>query len=365
MLEQRSSTKDLLPNADDHGPSGASRGRRRFARVRQKARPSETSATDDSGALQPVYGDLPFYDVAQDVLGVKTGIANVFFIGAPGSADWVLVDAGVSGCTGRIVAAAERRFGKGVPPKAILLTHGHFDHIGCIRQLLDRWNVPVYAHSMELPYLTGRSSYPPPDPSVGGGAMAWMSAIYPKKPIDLGNRVKPLPEDGSVPHLSDWRWIHTPGHTAGHVSFFRDEDRTLIVGDAFVTVRAESLMANITLTPTVHRPPAYFTPDWPAARLSIEKLAMLEPEVVATGHGVPLRGEAMRMGLKRLAFEFERIGMPRQGRYHDVPALTNASGVVRVPPRQTSPMWAALALIGIAALGFMFAQRMRDMAAED
>lgn len=183
--------------------------------------------------------------------------------------------------------------------------------------------------------------------------MAWMSAIYPKKPIDLGHRVQPLPDDGAVPHLGDWRWVHTPGHTAGHVSFFRDEDRTLIVGDAFVTVRAESLMANITLKPKVHRPPAYFTPDWPAARVSIEKLAMLEPETVATGHGIPLRGEAMRLALKRLAFEFERLGLPRHGRYHDVPALTNASGVVRVPPRPVGPMWVALGLIGMVMLGYV------------
>jgi glyoxylase-like metal-dependent hydrolase (beta-lactamase superfamily II) len=326
---------------------------------------SEADSNDAAGALQPVYGDLPFYDVASDVLGVKTGIANVFLIGAPGSAEWVLVDAGVSGCTHRIVAAAEQRFGKGVAPKAILLTHGHFDHIGCIRQLLDRWNVPVYAHALELPYLTGRSSYPPPDPTVGGGAMAWMSAIYPKRPIDLGNRVKPLPEDGSIPHLNDWRWVHTPGHTAGHVSFFRDEDRVLIVGDAFVTIRAESLLANITLTPKVHRPPAYFTPDWPAARVSIEKLAMLEPEVVATGHGIPLRGEAMRLDLKRLAFEFERLGLPRHGRYHDVPALTDANGVVRVPPRVMSPLWAVMGLVGIAAVGYLLATALHDADSED
>ena len=50
-----------------------------------------------------------------------------------------------------------------------------------------------------------------------------------------------LPEDGSIPHLPDWEWIYTPGHSPGHVSFFREKDLTLIVGDAFVTVKQESL----------------------------------------------------------------------------------------------------------------------------
>ena len=67
-------------------------------------------------------------------------------------------------------------FGHGNRPAAILLTHGHFDHVGALKTLAEEWDVPVYAHTLELPYLTGRSSYPPPDPSVGGGAMAAMSS---------------------------------------------------------------------------------------------------------------------------------------------------------------------------------------------
>ena len=42
--------------------------------------------------------------------------------------------------------------------------------------------------------------------------------------------------------MPGWRWVHTPGHTAGHVSLFRDADRTLIAGDAFVTTKQESAL---------------------------------------------------------------------------------------------------------------------------
>ncbi len=277
----------------------------------------------------------PFYDVAPDIVGLKTGISNVFFIGEPGSRNWFLVDAGMPGSAGKIIDAAERRFGSRVPPRAILLTHGHFDHVGALATLLKEWDVPVYAHLLELPYLTGQSSYPPPDPSVGGGGMAWMSVFYPKKPIDLGSVVHPLPPDGQLPQFPGWQWLPTPGHTAGHVSFYRESDRILIVGDAFVTIRAESVVANLTLAPEVHGPPAYFTPDWPAACASVEMLADLDPEVVATGHGVPLRGGNMRAELRQLAERFEVEAIPAHGRYIAQPAVADGNGVLSLPPRLT------------------------------
>ena len=55
-----------------------------------------------------------------------------------------------------------------------------------------------------------------------------------------------LPSDGTVPHLPDFKWIHTPGHTPGHISLFREKDQALIVGDAFVTVKQEYLYKVLT-----------------------------------------------------------------------------------------------------------------------
>ena len=196
-----------------------------------------------------------------------------------------------------IAHAAAERFGPNSRPQALILTHGHFDHVGDLPSLADHWDVPVYAHELEMPYLTGRSSYPPPDPAVGGGGMSFLSRFYPRGPINLGDRVHILPADGGVPGMPGWRWIHTPGHSPGHVSLFRDSDRVLIAGDAFVTTDQESAMAALMQPQYVHRPPAYYTPDWQAARSSVEALARLQPEVAATGHGVPMRGEEMRRQL--------------------------------------------------------------------
>jgi len=144
---------------------------------------------------------------------------------------------------------------------AIILTHGHFDHTGSVNQLLRVWDVPVYAHRLELPYLTGRSDYPPPDPTVGGGLMSALSRFFPRKGRNLGAAVHALPADGTVPGLPQWRWVHTPGHSPGHISLLRDNDRTLIAGDAFVTAKQESLGAVMMQIQGVSGPPAFFTPS--------------------------------------------------------------------------------------------------------
>ena len=253
--------------------------------------------------------------VATGVVGLRVLIVNLF---AVSTADgWVLVDAALNGSAGRIRAWAQEHFE--VAPQAIVLTHGHFDHVGAIDDLLEEWDVPVYVHADELPYVTGARAYPSPDPSVGGGIMARMAATYPRGPIDLGGRARTLPADGRIPHMDGWRWIHTPGHTAGHVSLFRDADRTLIVGDAFCTTKQESFLAVARQTPELHGPPSYYTTDWDAARASVARLAALRPAFIAPSHGRPMSGEDTTQALDVLARRFDEVARPEQGRYVDHP----------------------------------------------
>lgn len=155
--------------------------------------------------------------VAPGVVCVPLSIVNVYLVGTASS--WVLVDAGLPGNANKIRHAAETCFGENARPAAIVLTHGHFDHVGSLESLLKIWDVPVYAHPLEMPYLTGKAHYPPPDPTVGGGAMTVLSRLFPTKPLDLGGRVQSLPDNGELPEVSGWRVIHTPGHAPGHVSF--------------------------------------------------------------------------------------------------------------------------------------------------
>ncbi len=284
--------------------------------------------------LPEVLRGRPDTEIARDVECLRTGIVNCFLVGEPGAGDrgWVLVDAGMIGFANSIARKAEARFGIEARPAAIVLTHAHFDHVGGLRELSEAWDAPVYAHTLELPYVTGRSSYPPPDPTVGGGFMTLGSPLFPRSPLDLGDRVHALPEDGSVPGMPEWRWLFTPGHTPGHVSFFRETDAVLLAGDAFVTTRQESLLAVLEQRPEIHGPPSYFTQDWDAARGSVQRLADLHPEVAATGHGPPMRGRVMREALEMLAANFEMLAVPRDGRYVRAPVLADERGTLSVPP---------------------------------
>lgn len=258
--------------------------------------------------------------IPDDIERIHIVMVNAFLVGAPGSGDWALVDAGLPLSGPMIIAAAERRFGPGARPRAIILTHGHFDHRGAIDALLERWpDVPVYAHELELPYLTGRSNYPPPDPTVGGGAVARFSPLYPRRPIDLGNRVHRLPADGSVPGMPGWQWVFTPGHSPGHVALFRPSDRALLPGDAFCTQKQESLLGVLTEFPVMEGPPAYFTMDWDAARVSVGVLAELKPAYAAPSHGLPVAGQRLQTQLETLARDFNRLALPAHGRYVHAP----------------------------------------------
>ena len=103
-------------------------------------------------------------------------------------------------------------------------------------------------------------------------------------------------------------------------------------------------MAVATQRREVHGPPAFFTPDWHSAGESVGHLAALQPELLATGHGEPLRGTAMRSALRAVAGRFEDEQVPRLGRYARHPAVTNEQGIVSLPPDPLPKLAAGLAV---------------------
>lgn len=305
--------------------------------------------------------DTCIWLVAPGVWRLKDIFVNVYFIQDREATGWVMVDAGLKSTASRVRSFVTDLFGKGNPPRAIIMTHAHFDHRGSLIELAEEWGVPVYCHHQERPYLTGQASYPPPDPSVGGGAMSLLSFVYPKKPINAETYLRELPDNGSIGELEDWKWIHTPGHTPGHISLFREKDGVMIAGDAFVTTMQESLLSVATQKKFVCGPPKYFTPDWGAAARSVKELAAMEPNVIATGHGQAMYGDEARKALHKLAKEFWQRGMPATGRYVKEAATFDEDGIPTHIPKHRGTMWKKIAVAAaLFAIGYIIAKQRKN-----
>src|SRR4051812_13166463 len=98
-------------------------------------------------------------EIAPGVFQLRVGFVNVFLVDT-GDGGWSLVDAGLPGYSGTVAGEAAALFGPDQPPRTIILTHGHFDHVGSLRALARSWDAPVFPPPLELPYLSGLSSYP-------------------------------------------------------------------------------------------------------------------------------------------------------------------------------------------------------------
>ncbi|MBZ2175007.1 MBL fold metallo-hydrolase [Schnuerera sp. xch1] len=258
-------------------------------------------------------------EAVSDILVLEFTIVNACLIGDPMSdnKDFVLVDTGLENSADFILESIDKRFGKGNKPQCIILTHGHFDHVGSVVKLSEQWDVPVYIHELELPYVIGKKDYPLADPSVDGGGVSRMSKSFPHTSIDIEDRVEILPPDGSVPGMSGWKWIHTPGHTEGHISLFREIDRVIIAGDVFSTTKQESLISVITQKQEISGPPAYLTVDWKAAKESIINLRQLNPYIAIPSHGKSMRGKQVTDHLDMLIEHFDEIAKSEQGKFLD------------------------------------------------
>jgi glyoxylase-like metal-dependent hydrolase (beta-lactamase superfamily II) len=304
--------------------------------------------------------------LAPRVAFLQAGFSNVYFVGdstAGNAAEWALVDTGVVGYGPQILAAAAARFGPESRPQAIYLTHGHYDQAGCARDLVAAWDVPVFVHPMELPYLTGKSDYPQKDPTVGG-AMGFLSRFFPSKTVDLRGRVSEPPESGALPGMAGWTAIHTPGHAPGHVSFWNAEERVLLAGDALATADLDSWRGMASQKHRISGPPSPFTYDWEQSRASVLRLAELRPAVLACAHGQPIASSGLTSELDRFAADFRP---PARGRYVENPAKTDLHGVVYEPPPRTDrlPRIAAGLVAGTFVLaGALYHKRGRKASRE-
>jgi glyoxylase-like metal-dependent hydrolase (beta-lactamase superfamily II) len=234
-------------------------------------------------------------------LEVGKGImrSNVYFIQTESS--WVLIDTASAKCERVIQEAAEFLFGGNTRPACILLTHDHPDHAGSTLALTQNWGCLVYVHPAEFPivnidFATVKKYANPLDkwlviPMLQLIPQQRRDAMFAKSSFKDVTRV--LTPGAAIPDLPDWEAIPTPGHTPGHVSFFRSSDRVLITGDAVLTadlnsVRAFVLWERQRSKQQIAGPPRYATWDWNMAKESVQTLSQLKPQVLASGHGLPM-----------------------------------------------------------------------------
>ena len=181
-----------------------------------------------------------------------------------------------------LVDAATRRGGRrilreleGHTVNAHALTHAHPDHQGASKEVCDRLGIPFWvgdadADAAEDPRLIRERQ---PDHPINRLFHATMTGP--------GRRVDRRLREGD--EIAGFAVLEVPGHSAGHVAFWRESDRALILGDVLTN------MDTFTGIRGLYEPKRIFTPDPERNRASARKLAALEPELVCFGHGPPLR----------------------------------------------------------------------------
>lgn len=197
--------------------------------------------------------------------GFPPNAINVFLVGD------VLIDAGTKLAGRRILRQL-----RGRDVRAHALTHAHPDHQGVSGKVCQALGVPLWVGEADVAAMEGGKP-----------------VMRARQPDNLLNRVimaawcgPPHPVDRALhegEEVAGFTVLDVPGHSAGHVAYWRESDRVLIAGDVVNTMNI------VTSRPGLHEPRTGFTPDPARNRESIRRLAELRPGLVCAGHGPPWR----------------------------------------------------------------------------
>jgi len=176
------------------------------------------------------------------------GVVKSFLVAGDGRV--ILVDTGASDADADLIMDAVKDMGHAhADLKLCILTHRHGDHTGGLKKLKKTLKFEVMAHALDMPAIRQASGYEVEHVVRGG---------------------ENLPDCGGI------RVIHTPGHTAGHISLHLPRIKTMIAGDAVVSA-GEHLVVS----------PTYLSSDPAAAEASVKRLIemSLDLERLLVGHG--------------------------------------------------------------------------------
>lgn len=209
------------------------------------------------------------------ITGCPRDLFNLYLV------DDVLVDAGTRWASGRIWSLVRTH---GV--KMVVLTHCHPDHQGAAAYVCDRLKIPLVCHAAEVPVMEGKVRMEPDGLIVRLGQFFWAGP-----PWHVERTIKEGDE------VAGFRVVETPGHTAGHISLYREKDGVVIAGDTIANIHF------FNLKPGLRIPPPYFCVNAGANRLSALRLLELDPQTVCFGHGPVSRD---RPTLRRFADRLRR-----------------------------------------------------------
>jgi len=206
-------------------------------------------------------------ELADDVYqldGWPPNAINVYLVGE------VLIDAGTR--------QAERRIMRQIAARKIsahALTHAHPDHQGSSHAICMRLRIPLWCGQGDVPAMETPGAITNPR---APRALDWFQRHYwtgPPHPVSRALL------EGDV--VAGFSVLESPGHSRGHVAYWRESDRVLILGDVL------NNMNLMTGRRGLQEPPDLFTPDPARNRRSARRLAELRPSLTCFGHGPPLR----------------------------------------------------------------------------
>ena len=181
-------------------------------------------------------------------------------------AEDALIDAGRTWDKRRIFAELDGR-----EISLLALTHVHPDHQGSAKAVCEARGVPLACHADDVDAMEGRR--PIQEAATSNPVNRVVRALWEGPPHEVGRVLR----DGD--EVAGFRVVHTPGHSRGHVVFFREDDRVAICGDVIRN------MSYATGLPGIKEPPRIFTYDMAENRRSIRRLAELNPSLILPGHG--------------------------------------------------------------------------------
>ncbi|CAA9507102.1 MAG: hypothetical protein AVDCRST_MAG85-2104 [uncultured Solirubrobacteraceae bacterium] len=185
----------------------------------------------------------------------------------------VVVDAGYKASGKKLVKALEGR-----AISAHTLTHAHPDHVGGSKRVVDAPGVPFWAPAGDAAAIEA------------GRSVVGQSRIRPL--VAATNRFDPVPIARTLSEGDDvagFRVVDVPGHSPGHIAFWRESDRVLVLGDVFFNMLLPRLK------PGLRDPLTFVTPDIAQNHASQRKLADLEPAIACFGHGPVLHDAAPKL----------------------------------------------------------------------